>query len=225
MPGGEIVKSSREVPVLLRKYRQPLYDEEKVGAGVATASMTLFAKRRGETDAANHTKTTRDTNMTQSGALGSKQEFYFVGINVKLDWSICVVDLASAVPNNVSNELYVIEQILNDSLFSFTFGRQQPLLEIPMDQIPAGVGPAGDISTNYTIGTAAIAHIINNGVPSCREFYDVRLRKNRPRHIQRDQAFTVDIAWLNDNITLSSSSLDAYYRIMVYLLGILLSNL
>jgi len=68
---SEIVRSSREIPVLLRKYRQPLYDEEKVGAGTATSSITLFAKRRGEQDSASHVKTARDTNMTASGALGS----------------------------------------------------------------------------------------------------------------------------------------------------------
>lgn len=222
---SEIVKSSREVPVLLRKYRQPLYDEEKVGAGVATASMTLFAKRRGEQDSASHVKTARDTNMTVGGQLGSKQEFYFVGVNVNLDWSVTVVDLATAVPGNARNELYIIEQIMNDSLFTFTFGRQQPLLEIPMDRIPTGIAPNGVISTNYTAGTQSIAHIVSNGMPSCREFYDVRLRKNRPRHVQREQAFTVDIEWKNSSITIGTTSAADYYRIMVYLLGILLSNL
>ena len=222
---SEIVQSSREQPVLLRKYRQPLYDEEKIGAGVAAASTTLFAKRRGEQDSASHVKTARDTNMTQSGALGSKQEFYFVGINVTLDWSLKVVDLAAAVPGNAQNELYIVEQIMNDSLFTFTFGRQQPLLEIPMDRIPFGVAPTGAISTNYTAGTSSIAHILTNGLPSCREFYDVRLRKNRPRHVQREQAFTVDIEWRNTAITIGTTSAADYYRIMVYLLGILLSNL
>jgi len=146
-------------------------------------------------------------------------------VTVNLDWSIKVVDVATAVPNNARNELYIIEQIMNDSLFTFTFGRQQPLLEIPMDQIPFGVNPTGDIATNYTTGTTAISHILSNGIPSCREFYDVRLRKNRPRHIQREQAFTVDVEWKNSSITIGTSSAADYYRIMVYLLGILLSNL
>ena len=144
---------------------------------------------------------------------------------MKLDWSILVVDYATAVPANARNELYIIEQIMNDSLFTFTFGRQQPLLEIPMDCIPFGVAAQGAISTNYSTGTQAISHIISNGMPSSREFYDVRLRKNRPRHVQREQAFTVDIAWKNTSITIGSTSAADYYRIMVYLLGILLSNL
>ncbi len=222
---GEIVKSSQEQQVLLRKYRAPLYDEEKAGDGSAVSEITLFSRREGEADRAGHAKTKRDTNMTSSGALGSKQEFYLVGMTVNYDWSLAVVDNATAVPANARNEQYIIEQIMNDSLLEFQFGRQQALIEVPMDRIPCGTGPHGSISTNYTTSTTQISHILTNGFPSVRVMYDVRLRKARPRHIQQEQAFTLKIKWLNGSITIGAASYDDYYRIMVYLLGILLSTL
>ncbi len=67
--------------------------------------------------------------------------------------------------------------------------------------------------------------MVTNGIPSVREFYDVRLRKNRPRHIQPEQAFTCDITWPNGAITIGTVSQAEYYRIMVYMVGILLSAL
>jgi hypothetical protein len=222
---GEIVRSSEVQSILLRKYRTPMYDMEKAGDGSAVSELTLFSRREGEADRASHTKTKRDTNMTSSGALGSKQEFYLVGINVNVDWSLAVVDNATAAPGDARNELYIIEQIFNDSLLEFQFGRQQALVEIPMDRIPCGTGPCGAISTNYTSSTTQVAHILTNGFPSVRELYDVRLRKARPRHIQQEQSFTLKIRWLNASITIGSASYDDYYRITVYLLGILLSTL
>jgi hypothetical protein len=223
---AEIVKSSREQQVLLRKYRAPLYDEEKIGDGDAVSEITLFSRREGEEDRAGHPKSKRDTNMTASGALGSKQEFYLVGLTVNYDWKIAVVDNATAAPANARNELYIIEQLMNDSLLEFQFGRQQALIEIPMDRIPCGTGPHGSISNNYSsAGTTTVSHVLTNGFPSVREMYDVRLRKARPRHIQQEQAFTVKIKWLNAQVTVGSASYDDYYRIMVYLMGILLSTL
>ena len=223
---AEIVKSSRESQVLLRKYRGALYDEEKIGDGSAVSEITLFSRREGEEDRAGHSKTMRDTNMTASGALGSKQEFYLVGITANTDWALNVVDNATAAPGNARNELYILEKWFNDSLLELQFGRQQPLVQIPLDRIPCGVGPNGCISNNYSsASTTTISHVITNGIPSTREFYDLRLKKSRPRHIQQDQAFTLKIKWLNNTVTVGSGSYDDYYRLMVYLVGILLSNL
>ncbi len=223
---GEIVRSSDVQSVLLRKYRAPLYDEEKFGDGASVSELTLFSRREGEADRAGHTKSKRDTNMTASGALGSKQEFYLVGLTVNYDWSIAVVDNTTDAPAAARNELYIIEQMMNDSLLEFQFGRQQALVEIPMDRIPCGNGPHGTISNNYSsAGTSTVSHVLTNGFPSVRELYDVRLRKARPRHIQQEQSFTLKIKWLNGAVTIGSASYDDYYRIMVYLLGILLSTL
>ena len=223
--GSEIVKGSRPIQPLLRKYRQPLYDEEKLGAGVAYTNVPLFARRRGERDNAGHPKTARDTNLLANGALGSRQEFYLVGFNIMLDWPILVTDVAAAAADNAANELYIVQQIMFDSLFTFTFGRGQPLLEVPMERIPFGLGPDGSISNNQTAAANEVAHIITNGVPSVREFYDVRLRKSRPRHIQTEQNFTLDIDWPNTAITIGTVSGGDYYRIMAYAIGILLSAL
>jgi len=222
---AEIVKGSAPVQPLLRKYRQPLYDEEKLGAGVAYTQVQLFARRRGEQDNAGHPKTAMDTNLLANGALGARQEFYLVGFNVMLDWNILATDTAAAVPNNAANEVYIIQQIMFDSLFTFSFGRGQPLLEIPMERIPFGLGPDGVIDSQRTAGTTEVAHVLTNGVPSVREFYDVRLRKARPRHIQTEQNFTCTIDWLNTAITIGTVSDGDYYRIMAYAVGILLSAL
>lgn len=222
---GELVRGSRPIQPVLRKFRQPLYDEEKIGNGTATALLTLFARRRGEADMAGHVKTARDTNMIANGQLGAKQEFYMVGFNVMLDWCLLLVDKQSGAPGNVLNEMYVIEQIMNDSLFTFTFGRAQPLLEIPLERIPYGMGPDGAISTNRTAGVPEVAHMITNGLPSVREFFDVRLKKTRPRHIQPEQAFTVEISWPNGAITIGTDSGNEYYRIMVYIIGVMLASI
>lgn len=221
----DVVRGSRPIQPLLRKFRQPMYDEEKLGAGALTAAMTLFARRRGERDNANHQKTARDTNLLQNGALGAKQEFYLVGFNIMLDWSLLVRDKAYAASGAANNELYVIGQIMNDSLFQFQFGRQQYLVETPMERIPFGMSPYGSIDNQRTEAAVEVAHVISNGMPSAREFYDVRLRKNRPRHIQPEQAFSVDITWPNGAITVGTETGDEWYRIMVYAVGILLAAL
>ncbi len=223
--GSEIVKGSRPVQPLLRKYRQPLYDEEKLGAGVAYTNLPLFARRRGEQDNAGHPKTARDTNLLANGALGARQEFYLVGFNVMLDWNILATDTAAAAPNAQNNELFVIQEIMRDSLFTFTFGRGQPLLEVPMERVPFGLGPCGYIDTNRVLAATEVAHVLTNGPPSVREFYDVRLRKSRPRHIQTEQNFTLEIDWLNGAITIGTVSGGEFYRIMAYAIGILLSAL
>lgn len=223
--GNEIVKGSRPVQPLLRKYRQPLYDEEKLGAGVAYTNLPLFARRRGEQDNASHPKTARDTNLLANGALGARQEFYLVGFNLMLDWNILATDTAAAAPNAQNNELFVVQEIMKDSLFTFTFGRGQPLLEVPTERIPFGLGPDGMVDSQRTAGNTEVAHVLTNGVPSVREFYDVRLRKSRPRHIQTEQNFTLEIDWPNTAITIGTVSGGEYYRIMVYAVGILLSAL
>ena len=220
---GDIAVGSKEVRPLLRKYRQPLYDEEVIGAGVAANSINLFAVRRGGQDGAGRTKTARDTNLLDSGALGAKQEFYLVGFNVMLDWDVLAVDVARAVPGAASNEKFVIDQIITDSLFEFAFGRQTDLVEIPTERIPFGMGPNGIIDNNRVLAAAEVAHVLTNGVPSVKEFYDVRLQKNRPRHIQPDQNFTCTISWPNGAVTVGNTSDADYWRIMVYAIGVLLS--
>lgn len=225
MPQVDVVRGSRPIQPLLRKFRQPMYDEEKIGNGAATAAITLFARRRGENDRAAHQKTARDTNLLQNGALGAKQEFYLVGFNIMLDWSILVEDQVTAAPGAANNELYAIKQIMNDSLFQFQFGRQQYLVEIPMERVPFGMSPHGSIDNARVRAATEVSHVISNGVPSAREFYDVRLRKNRPRHIQPEQSFSVEITWPNGAITIGTSSGAEWYRIMVYAVGILLAAL
>ncbi len=220
---AEVVVGSRPVQPLLRKFRQPLYDEEKLGNGTATAAIQLFARRQGEQDNAGHQKTIRDTNLLANGELGARQEFYLVGFNVMLDWDLLVVDDATAAHGVVTNEVFVIREIMNDSQFTFQFARSQPLLDIPMEKIPFGVSPNGVIQND----NAAIegAHVLTNGIQSGREFFDVRLRKTRPRHIQPEQTFSAAITWPNGAITIGTDSQNEYYRIMVYMVGILLSAL
>ena len=222
---GDIAVGSREVRPLLRKYRQPMYDEEQIGAGVAVQTLALFANRRGAQDNSGTVKTARDTNVLSSGNLGAKMEFYLVGFNVRLDWDLLAVDVQSAAPNAATQEFFVIQQIMNDSLFQFQFGRQTDLIELPMDRIPQGCGPNGVIDNQRMAAAAEISHIMQVGIPSVREFYDVRLQKRRPRHIQPDQNFTCTISWPNGAITVGTVSGAEYYRIMVYGIGIMLSSL
>lgn len=221
----DIVRGSRPVQPYLRKFRQPIYDEEKVGKGVAYNSINFFARRRGEADNCAHTKTLRDTNLIANGALGAKQEFYLVGFTANLDIFVTVRDKATSISGAVTNELFAWKTIMNDSLFTYQFGRAQNLVEIPFDRVPCGMAPDGHIDSQRTAGTTEVAHIIRNGVPSVREFYDVRLKKNRPRHIQPEQAFTCELSWPNGAITLGTVSGAECYRIMLYMIGILLSSL
>jgi hypothetical protein len=223
-PGqAEVVVGSRTVQPLLRKFRQPLYDEEKIGNGAATQTLQFFARRQGEQDNAAHQKTIRDTNLLSNGELGARQEFYLVGFTATLDWNMKVVDDATAAHGVVTNEIWVTGQIYNDSQFTFQFARSQPLLDLPFDRIPCGVAPVGFIHNNLAATEAA--HVLTNGIQTNKEFYDIRLRKNRPRHIQPEQTFTCTISWPNGAITVGTASQHEWYRIMVYMIGILLSAL
>ena len=133
---AELVKGSRRPQPILRKYRQPLYDEEKVGNGVAPTEVVFFTKPRGQQDNAAVTKTERDTNAQAANQLGALQEFYLVGITLNLDLTVMVIDEAGEAPAHAENELEWFKRVFNDSLFTYTFGRQQPLVEIPSDRIP-----------------------------------------------------------------------------------------
>jgi hypothetical protein len=52
-------------------------------------------------------------------------------------------------------------------MFTFVFGRQKPVIEIPMDHIPMGLGPD--------------------------EPFDIRVRKNKARRVEWDKPFTVEV--------------------------------
>jgi len=210
---------------MLRKYRQPIYDEEKIGNGAATNSLRFFTRPQGQQDNAAHAKTARDTNMIQSGQLGAKGEFYLVGISANLDWNIVCTDTMTATANAANNETFVMQQIYTDSLFTYQFGRGQPLLEIPLDKIPSWTGPYGILDNNNTQGALQFAQVLANGIPSSREFYDLRLEKGRPHHIQPEQTFLAKITWDNGAITIGTASGAEWYRLQVYMIGILLSSL
>jgi hypothetical protein len=227
-----------------RRYRQPVYDEEKIGHGAAPSSIQLFAKRRGETDAANHQKTIRDTNILANGALGALQEFMLVGFNVMLDWHVLVVDYPTAQAASAwgwsetaasggtqDNELNFVKVVLNDGFFQFQFGRQQPIVEIPLDKIPFGVGPQGYIAQGYaestgaTLASAQYAHVITNGIPSSKEFFDIRERRNSFVHVLPDNSFSATISWPNTATLDTPLAADKWGRIMTYMIGVLLSPL
>jgi len=56
-----------------------------------------------------------------------------------------------------------------------------------------------------------------------REFYDVRLRKARPRHIQPDQSFNASLKWPRNPGVIGTTA--DWVRIMCYQIGILLSSI
>lgn len=234
MPGQVRVGSARPRPVQ-RRYRQPVYDEEKVGNNTTLTSIQLFAKRRGEQDNATHQKTVRDTNILANGSLGALQEFMLVGFNVMLDWVNLVVDNAQAAAEAQDNELFVTKCIMNDGFFQFQFGRQQPILEVALDKIPFGTGPHGNISAAVadTVAASEFSHLINNGVPGTKEFFDIRERRNSFVHVLPDNSFSATISWPNASLT-SHTQADSYVnphtatnysRIMTYMIGVLLSPL
>lgn len=221
---GELVKGSRRPQPILRKYRQPVYDEEKVGNGAAPTSIAFFTRPRGQQDNAAHTKTERDTNIQAANQLGALQEFYLVGFVLRPDLDLQIVDEAGAAPADASNELEILRRIFNDSLLTYTFGRQQPLVEMPTDQIPWGVGPQGCVYNNIATPTAnSVSHLVTLGLPSVREFYDVRLTKARPRHVQPDMSFSSTVTWPNGSLAILTAG--NYARVMLYMIGILLTTL
>ncbi len=234
MEGQVRVGSERPRPVQ-RRYRQPVFDEERVGNFQVLSSIQLFAKRRGETDFGNHQKTIRDTNILANGALGALQEFMLVGFNIFLDWSILVVDDAAAAALAQDNELFVARCIMNDGYFQFQFGRQQPIAEVPLDRIPFGVAPVGSISAAVfeTVADHTFAHIITNGMPTGKEFFDIRERRNSYVHVLPDNSFSATISWPNassaalgpGNAFINPNTTGHYTRIMTYMIGVLLSPL
>lgn len=227
---AEIVKGSPNVQPLLRKFRQPIYDEEQVGGGALVTTVALFARRRGETDNAGRQKTARDTNLLANGALGARQEFYLVGFTLNMDVDVLAVSPVDESAAGLNSELLAYQSIFTDGFFTFQFGRQQPLLEIPADRIPMGVAPCGYLQRDQggmTGATDQLQMVLSNGVPSVREFYDSRLRKARPRHIQPEQSFSADLNWQaapGGGITLGNDG-NVWFRVMVYAIGILLSAL
>ena len=133
---------------------QPLWDTVLVGL-TATGVASLFSVPRGQGG-----KTLVDTNMVQSGALPSPNEFYLRGF------------LIQPVPRSPANAAFLttditdITRLLDQQIFTFNVGTSgRRLVEGHSQMFPCPFGLEGFVATGGAT-TGNVAYIVGNGVRS-----------------------------------------------------------
>jgi hypothetical protein len=149
----------------LRPLRNPLYDTELMVAAAAVARIELFVNRR--TFANGAVKNLNDTNMEADGVLGLPLEFDLIGLTGKLNYDAAIADITA---------------FYNEGVLQWFFHQSVPWLQIPVTEIPGGVGPWG-----FT--TVAATTIFSNGLQQANNFFNMTDHLRQARHILSMESF------------------------------------
>ena len=151
---------------------EPRYDTNTIlAAGTLQLSYFSVPFGQGATNfgAATVAKTLADTNMELAGQLPAGYNFVILGFRVQPAFKLTQADasLFSA-----------------GAWFTFTIG-SKPYLRVPVDTIPAGMGPAGNA------GSAATA-LASHGWPALSNAFTIG---RKPLELQQTQNFGVLLNW------------------------------
>lgn len=134
---------------------QPLYDTNTIlaaGALTLTYFQNPIGAAGGNFTAAASNKILADTNMDLAGQLPAGQNFRVLGFRVQPHFAMTTADA---------------QKWSSGGWFVFTVG-QKPYLRVPIDTLPAGVGPAGAV-----FGTAATGGILSHSYPELSNSFQI----------------------------------------------------
>lgn len=154
---------------------EPRYDTNTIlAAGALSLSYFVQPVGQGATNfgAATVAKTLADTNMELAGQLPSGYNFVILGFRAQPAFKLTQADatLWSA-----------------GAWFTFTIG-SKPYLRVPLDTIPAGMGPQGF----FTQAAAATASLAAHGWPHLSNAFTIG---RKPLELQQTQNFNVTLNW------------------------------
>jgi hypothetical protein len=202
-PGGLyplVQPPSVQAPAVLRPLRNPLYDTETIPFS-STPNEIVFYQRALSNTMANAATIKREseTNLSQSGQLPNPNHFQLFGFLIEPQ-------------NNVL--LANFQAIYATSVFEFTFTGTRIYLQIPLQQIPQGLGPTG-FSALYGQTAPTERTIVTNGVPHVKNLYAFNIGRFALM-IRPAETFGARIRWPNGAPTLVTADT----RLRCYLVGI-----
>jgi hypothetical protein len=204
VPGNDmypvVTPPSVPPPQYLRPLRQPLYDTEIMPTTNTPAELAFFQRPQSQNTAyGSVNKSAAETNLTQAAQLPTPNQFSLFGFLIQLNAG---VSLANFV------------QIYETCVFEFSFTGSRTYLQIPLAQIPQGLGPTG-FSALYGQVSPTERTVITNGVPHVRNVYQFNLGKYALM-IRSNETFGTKLRWPNGAPTIATSNV----RIQSYLVGI-----
>ena len=189
--------------------KQALFDIEGIlGGATAIPPLTYFSKPIGQqytVAAAAVTKTAQDTNMRESGQIGSNRLFILQGFYVQIKGL-----LREAATTLTATALHDLKLIYEYGLFEFSLAGGRGRVCVPLAEIGCGMGLVSEVGTAYAFGglgdTNMSIRVPSNGVPGPDNIYRYVIGANPkdPGVLEGDMNFTVKISFpvaLSGNIT------------------------
>ena len=197
LPGGiypVVMPPAVPAPQYLRPLRQPLYDSEIMPTASTPSELAFFQRPLSQTTTyGSVTKTAAETNLTQAAQLPTPNQFSLFGFLVQCNAGVSLANFVN---------------IYETCVFEFTFTGSRLYLQIPLAQIPQGLGPTG-----FIYGTTGT--VVTNGIPHVKNIYQFNLGKYALM-IRSSETFGTKLRWPNGAPTIASANV----RIQHYLVGI-----
>jgi len=185
---------------------EPRYDTQTIlAAGALTLTFFQVPIGQGQSafGAAGTTKNLSDTNMDLPGQLPAGYNFKITGFRVQPAFTLTAVDA---------------RQWTAGAWFEFTIG-SKPFLRVPLDTIPAGVGPYAAVAA-FDAATSAANRAASHGIPVLSNGYGVG---RKPLDLFQTQNFNVQLRWtaLSPVTSIVPTQVAAGLPIRVYMDGYL----
>lgn len=191
----DVLVSSGIPAGMVRQYKNPIYDSELARTAALGVDMLFFQKPIGQfLSDGTTTKTLLHTNVRTAGQLGSPLSFDIYGFNVRVPKGILTGEF---------NSLY------SQAMFEFTIGQDLVFLQVPLEEIPAGVDEEG-------LGATDSPH---NGIGTVDNYYRFDIG-GKGLHLNSTEPFQVKISFPAAAPLLTSNRL---FR--VYMRGILYKSM
>lgn len=180
---ARIVREPPAKLALLKALKQPVYDTEvQDQAAGATARLTFFTRPEGQADAAGVAKTRFETNLATSGQLPKPKFMDLYGFRVR------IFNRGAAAPVAWADYYAMLFR----ARFEFRVG-DVTVLEIPLDEIPQGVGFSGFNALDASPAPLDRTEM-SRGVPSVYEVFDITVRR-LPQRISHGEQIQALIEW------------------------------
>lgn len=172
-------------PDILDVIVEPRYDTATILAA-GSATLTYFASPLGggqsQFAAAGVAKTLADTNMDLAGQLPAGYNFEVTGFRAQPSFTLTQQD----------SQRWSI-----GGVFTFII-TAKPYLRVPLDTVPAGMGPFG----NFTLAAAANNAMAAHGWPALSNAFGIG---RKPLTLQQTQNFSVTLTWPSGAVAVTST--------------------
>jgi hypothetical protein len=158
---------------------EPRYDTQTIlAAGALTLTYFTIPLGQGQSNfaLAGVAKQLADTNMDLSAQLPAGYNFVILGFRVQPSFTMTVVDSRNWCVGGV---------------FTFNIG-SKPFLRVPLDTIPAGIGPAG-FATVAVGGAPLEQHAASHGAPLLANGFSIA---RKPLELFQTQNFNATLSWV-----------------------------